>query len=164
MNKIISLIPIVFILVGTSSCSTTGNRGTIREHHEVTSIFRSFEVIPTYNYYYYGTFLYPDTIMGIDNRYTVVSELWKYIDLTPKQLERWVVNLDRDRGDRYFASRYHFRYQGAYVLDPGGQTIGIWYSKLDWGLFEFPGDKVIIPYAPSLKPSIHDLRLRSFDD
>ena len=154
----------ILVPILAASCAGNKNKGTIREHHEVTSIFRSYQVIPTYNYFYYGTFLYPDTIMGIDKRYTVKSDLWKYIDLTPEQLERWVVNLDRDRGDRYYAPRYHFRYQGAYVLDPEGQTIGIWYSKLDWGLFEFPGNDVIIPYAPSLRPSIRDLGYRAFDD
>ncbi len=37
---------------------------------------------------------------------------------------------------------------GAYILDPSGKVIGDWYSKKDWGIFEFPGDKVIIPYPP----------------
>ena len=51
------------------------------------------------------------------------------------------------------------RYQGAYILDPERSVIGIWYSKLDWGVFNFPGENVIIAYPPSLKPGsdVHSL-------
>ena len=164
MNKIFQLILLTIILIVAAACShTSTNKGTIREHHDVTRMFRSYTIIPNYNYYYYGVFLDPDTIMGIDNRYTVQSQLWKPIDLSPDQLKRWVIDLDRKRGDLEFAYRYMGMYRGAYVLDPAGQKIGIWYSKLDWGVFDFPGNNIVIPYAPSLRPHIRDM-LSTSDD
>lgn len=156
----------IFLLLFMSSCTigTNTNRGTIREHHDVTRIFRSYQVVPDYNYFYYGVYLEPDTIMGIDKTYEIQTKLWNQVDLTPEQLETWVITLDRIRGDTNFARRYMGRYQGAYVLDPAGKIVGIWYSKLDWGVFEFPQAKVIIPFAPSLRPGSEPFLFRSRDD
>ncbi|MEE4165098.1 MAG: hypothetical protein V2I35_03800 [Desulfocapsaceae bacterium] len=164
MKKNIPLFIAVSFLFLSSSCAVNSNRGTIRENHEVTNIFRSYEVVEDYNYFYYGVYLEPDTIMGIDKKYTVQSKFWKPIELTPEQLETWVIRLDRIRGDTDFARRYMGRYQGAYILDPEKSVIGIWYSKLDWGVFDFPGENIIIPYPPSLKPGSEGIRFRRGDD
>ena len=146
-----SLLLYLVILTLLSSCSTKSPRGAIKEDHAVTSIFRSAEIDPTLNYFYYGTFLEPDAIMGIDNRYRVQSKFWTGVALTKDQLQSWIVTLDRIPNDKTFARRYMGRYQGAHVLDPQGKRIGIWYSKLDWGVFEFHETYTIVPFAPSLK-------------
>ena len=165
MKYIIVMFLSLYLLFLSNSCAVVNtNRGTIREHHDVTRVFRSYQVIPEYNYFYYGVYLEPDTIMGIDKKYTVKSKFWTPVALTPEQLKTWVIALDRKRGDTYFAKQYMWRYQGAYVLDPKGVVIGIWYSKLDWGVFDFPGDNVIIPFQPSLKPGSEGLFFRSWDD
>lgn len=134
------------------SCASHGNFGSIRENHQVTSSYRSYEVNPQYQYFYYGRFLEPDAILGIDRSFEVRSQLWKPIDLDQDQLETWVITLDRRSPDQEYNSRYPRRYQGSYVTDPNGTVVGTWYSKLDWGVFEFSEPNVIVPYAPSLKP------------
>ncbi len=134
-----------------SSCSTKFPRGTIRENNEVTTIFRSAAINPDYNYFYYGIFLTPDTIMGIDKKYTVRTRFWSPIDLTKKQLQTWITALDNEPEDNTFARSYMGMYQGAYILDPSGKTVGMWYSKLDWGVFEFQPDNIVIPYPPALR-------------
>ena len=134
-----------------SSCSTKYPRGTIRENHAVTNIFRSAEINPDYNYFYYGIVLEPDTIMGIDKGYTVQSRFWSPVDLTTEQLQTWITTLDNAPQDTVFASSYMGRYQGAYVLDPNGDRVGMWYSKLDWGVFEFQPENIVVPYPPALK-------------
>ncbi len=152
------------LLFISSSCVVrSGNWGTIRENHEVTRMFRSYEIVQNYNYYYYGVYLEPDTIMGIDKKYTVQSQFWKPLALTSEQLKTWVRELDRSRDDTNFARRYMGRYQGAYILDPERAVIGIWYSKLDWGVFDFPGENLIIPYPPSLRPGADGIRFRRDD-
>jgi hypothetical protein len=50
------------------------------------------------------------------------------------------------------------KYQGAYILDPEGQVVGDWYSKKDWGIFEFPGNNVIIAHPP--RNRTENIRLR----
>lgn len=164
MKQILMFFLLLYLLFWSNACAVNPNRGTIREHHEVTSLFRSYQVNPNYNYYYYGVYLEPDTIMGIDKKYTVTSDFWTPVDLTPEQLKTWVIALDRKRGDPYFAKQYMWRYQGAYVLDPEGSIVGMWYSKLDWGVFDFPGGNVIIPFQPSLKPRSEGHFFRSWHD
>jgi len=161
MNRF-SLVPLGALLILLSGCAANQNRTVIDENHKVTSIFRSGEVNQQYNYFYYGTELEPDAILGIDKTYKVETKLWTPIDLTDKQLKIWIRDLDRVPGDDTFASRYMGRYQGAYVLNPGGKVVGMWYSKVDWGVFEFPQDHTIVPFAPSLRPgsSMHPLRNR----
>ncbi len=165
MKKKIALLLTASLLFASGSCAVRSNNwGTIRENHEVTRLFRSYEIRPDYNYFYYGVFLEPDTIMGIDKKYTVQSKFWKPLALSSDQLKRWVRDLDRSRDDANFARSYMGSYQGAYILDPERSAIGIWYSKLDWGVFHFPGENVIIAYPPSLKPGSESIRFRPRDD
>lgn len=148
-------------LVLINGCSAKKNFGKIIENHAVTSIFRSHTIYENYNYFYYGIFEEPDVLLGIDKQYTVQSKLWTPVDLSPELLENWIIELDRLPADRNFTNRYMGRYQGAYILAPDGKNIGMWYSKLDWGAFEFPDEKTIIPYAPSLRPGFESRRFRN---
>lgn len=135
-----------------SGCAATNsgskNFGTIKESPEVTKKYRSLTIDPAYNYYYSGTELQPNAIMGIDKSYTIQSKFWHQIELTKEQLEYWVKWGDRQSADEGFSLRYLGRYQGAYILDLQGKAIGDWYSKKDQGIFEFPGNNVLIPYPP----------------
>jgi hypothetical protein len=148
--RIIQSLILVSVIVLFSGCvaTTSKNLGSIRENHEVTRYYRDLKINPAYHYYYSGVKLNPDAIMGIAKIYSVQSKFWHQIDLTREQLEYWVTWGDRQSTDEGFSSRYLGRYMGAYILDPSGKVIGDWYSKKDWGIFEFPGDKVIIPYPP----------------
>lgn len=134
-----------------SSCATQNPRGTIKISNDVTSIFWNAEVNPDYNYFYHGVYVSPDTIMGIDKTYTVQSKFWTAIDLDKEELQKLVTAMNREPVDHSFASSFMGRFQGAYVLDPDGKTIGMWYSKKDLGTFEFLPDNIVIPYPPQLK-------------
>lgn len=153
----------IVLLMLTGGCAGQRNLGSLDEAHEVTSSYRSFQVNETYNYFYYGVEQLPKTIMGIDRAYRVQSEFWTPVELTPTLLETWVTRAERTRLFDDFASRYQGRYQGAYILDPEGKRIGSWYSRLDWGVFEFPEPGVVIPYVPSLRPG-SELRRPWYDD
>jgi len=154
----------LIILALFSSCAATNTRGTIKENHAVTSIFRSAEINQNYNYFYYGVFLEPDTIMGIDKAYSVKTRFWTPVELTKEHLQTWIVALDRALNDDTFARRYMGRYQGAYVLDPQGKVVGMWYSKKDWGVFDFQEGKIIVPSTPSLKDGQGSFFLRHEHD
>ncbi len=146
----------LFILLALSmilsGCvATTGSQnlgGGIKESSEITSKYRSLTIDPNYNYFYSGTELQPNAIMGIDKTYTVQSKFWHQVELTEEQLQYWVKWGDRQSADEGFSTRYLGRYMGAYILDLQGQAIGDWYSKKDWGIFEFPGNNVVIPHPP----------------
>ena len=141
----------ILLLLFITSCAAK-NTSQIRENHKVTQIFRSYTVVPDYNYYYYGIPDLPDAIIGIDKKLTVQSRLWQNMTLTEESLNKLVIDLDRFATGSEFAPQYNNRYRGAYIFDPEGNNVGIWYSKYDWGVFEFQEPDIIIPYAPSLSP------------
>lgn len=145
------VLSLLLITPAISGCvATVGNQNlsTIQESPDVTRLYRSYTINPNHNYFYSGPELQPDAIMGIDKGYTVQSKFWHPVDLTEAQLERWVVWGDRESEDSGFSRRYMGRYMGAYILDLQGTVVGDWYSKKDWGIFEFPGNNVIIPHPP----------------
>jgi hypothetical protein len=154
MTGIIRALSLLALATLLSSCvATTGmqNSGTISESHDVTQKYRSLTIDPNYNYYWSGTKLNPDAIMGLDKNLTVQSKFWHQIDLDKEQLQYWVTWGDRQSMDEGFSTRYLGHYMGAYILDLEGKVIGDWYSKKDWGIFEFPGNNVIIPHPPKNK-------------
>lgn len=151
------------VLVLATSCAARYPRGRVLDDHAVTSIWRSGKVRLDYNYFYNGVELEPNALMGIDQKYTVQSKFWTPIDLTTERLQQYIVELDRIPFDDSWARHYRGRYQGAWVLDPNGVQVGMWYSKKDWGVFDFPGDNIIIPYPPSLRIQANDL-FRTRDD
>jgi len=149
MVRTIYVLIFIAVTVLLNGCvATSQNLGTIKESHDVTKYYRSLKTNPDYNYFYSGTKLQPDAIMGLDKIWTVQSKFWHPVDLTEEQLQYWVTWGDRQSADEGFSTRYLGKYMGAYILDIQGKTIGDWYSKKDWGIFEFPGDNVIIPHPP----------------
>lgn len=152
MYRTICLFVILAISMLPSGCATTTrnqNLGQgIQENHEVTSKYRALTIDPRYHYYYSGPKNQPNAIMGLDQKLVVQSKFWHQIDLTTEQLDYWVTWGDRQSSNEGFSSRYIGKYMGAYILDPEGKVVGDWYSKKDWGIFEFPGNNVIIPHPP----------------
>ncbi len=150
MTVIFRALALLALAAMLSSCvaTTMQNAGTIRESGDITRKYRALTIDPNYNYFWSGTELNPDAIMGIDKKLTVQSKFWHQIDMDKEQLEYWVTWGDRQSADEGFASRYLGKYMGAYILDDQGKVVGDWYSKKDWGIFEFPGNNVIIPHPP----------------
>ena len=104
-----------------SNHQARGNFGILKLSREVSRIFESYKVLPEYNYYLSGSVTKPRAIMGIDRNYTLATGLWKEAaDLTPEQLKKWV--------DQILGFLPPTRTFGAYILDPNGQQVGIWYS------------------------------------
>ena len=147
-HYLLYVIAAALFLGGCASATHNQNLGGIKESGEITRKYRALTIDPKFNYYYSGVELNPDAIMGIDKAYTVQSKFWKQIELTEKQLDYWVTWGDRQSMDEGFSPRYMGKYRGAYIVAPDGTTVGDWYSKKDWGIFEFPGDKVIIAHPP----------------
>ena len=162
---IITIIFSLFFMGCAVHTSTNSRYGSIQEQHAVTNQFRSGEINPGYRYFYAGVFNEPDAILGLDSRFAVEGKFWTPIELTSEELRRWITRLDRVREDpETFARRYNFRYQGAYILDPNGRQVGIWYSKKDWGVFEFPEANLIIAHPPKLRPSLGPRFFGRYDD
>jgi hypothetical protein len=114
------------LLTGCAATPEPKSSGVVTSR-EATDIWHSYEIYPNYNYYYSGADSLPNYIIGIDDKYTLTSKLWKPVDLTPEMLKNWL-NYIRPRVG-YSQSPY-----GAFIMGPGGERIGLWYSLRDWRL------------------------------
>lgn len=153
MKFVVTLTPIIVLSLLLFGCAgQTGmnskNLGSIEEDRRITRQYEELTINPDFNYYYYGRELQPDVIMGIGKDYQVQSEFWHLFDLMEDQLETWVIWGYRNNRTHCDSGRYMGRYMGAVILDPAGKPIGDWYSRRDWGIFEFPGGNTVIPHPP----------------
>jgi hypothetical protein len=125
---IVSVLFLAVMLTMQTGCTTTGRKGSgVVTSREATDIWHSYEILPNYHYYYSGPDSQPNYIIGIDDRYKLVTEFWKPVDLTPDMLKNWF-NYYRPRVG-YSQSPY-----GAFITGPDGERIGLWYSVRDWRL------------------------------
>ena len=125
--KCVSVIFLVVILSALTGCATTAGKKSsgITASREATAIWHSYEILPNYHYYYSGPDTQPNYIIGIDDRYKLMSEFWKPVDLTPEMLKNWL---------NYFRPRVGYSQDpyGAFITDSAGERIGLWYSVRDW--------------------------------
>lgn len=156
MHGIYRSIPWVvgFFLLFTAVTGCSGNFGHLRRDGEARKNFESYQVLPDHNYFYSGSSSKPIAIMGIHKDYTLETQLWKSVELTPEQLKSWMNNISPTLGraiDNY----------GSVIVDPAGKTVGIWYSKYKQTTVEFKDNNTIIVHTP--KPETEFPR-RKFSD
>ena len=125
-TAIVSILVLVVIHVALTGYATAaGRRGSgITPSDEATKQWHSFEILPNYNYYYYGPDARPFYIIAIDKQYNLTSKHWKPVDLTPERLKKWI---DIPPRVGYDPQTY-----GADISGPSGEQIGLWYSVRDW--------------------------------
>ena len=128
-TTIASIVVFAVIFSVLSGCAATADQKSsgVITSREATDIWNSYEVLPNYNYYYSGPDSQPNYIIGIDDKYALTSQLWKSVDLTPQMLKNWL----NYKHPRVGYSQSPF---GAFITDPGGNRIGLWYSVQDWRL------------------------------
>ncbi len=128
-TTLLPMLVIILVVLLLASCAATPDPKSsgVVTSREATDIWHSYEIYPNYNYYYSGPDSQPTYIIGIDDQYQLISKLWKPVDLTPEMLKNWL-NFTRPRVG-YSQSPY-----GAFIMGPGGERIGLWYSVRDWRL------------------------------
>ena len=117
-NHRISAVAFIGVLLMLCSCSTS-NYGKLQRSPEITKIFDDHRILSEHSYYYSGLQGVPDAIIGLHTSYTLKSRLWQAVDFDSQLLKTWVnrmtyVHLVSPRG--------------AWILDPEGHRIGVWYS------------------------------------
>jgi hypothetical protein len=117
------ILRLCFILVvGTmvlSGCGTSNN-GRLQNSREASQIFENNQLLPNHTYYYSGFQRIPYGIIGIDDTYTLRSSHWRPIELNPTLLNQLKYRM---------AHVYSLNPRGAWILDPEGNRVGIWYSS-----------------------------------
>ncbi len=119
------------------------NYGRLRHNHEVTRAFQTDQVEPAYKYYYYGRTNMPYAIVGIDRNYHMKSRVWREVDRDTGQFNKMILRV----WDDIFLP---FSLSGAYITDPDGKKVGIWYSGIWYAAVRFEENNriVIMPDLP----------------
>jgi len=134
------LVGLVFALTGCVVCQECGS---IKRNHEITRVFMQYEIVPGYNYYYNGTTQWPAAVMAIDSSYRIEAQFWKPVELEGQELSDWLQKAINWKG------KQQTHKNGAEILNPEGERVGIFFSKYDNLITKFKSDKVIQVYAPS---------------
>jgi hypothetical protein len=142
----ISVSFLVLIYFSTFFISCVGaNYGGLRLSRDVNSLFESYQVLDNYNYYYSGSDARPEAILGVHKDYTLRSNLWKPVEMTPDHLKLWINMMTDHRGTS-------IRTYGSRVIDPDGKDIGIWYSPWNRTTVRMEDDRHVVINTPSRSP------------
>lgn len=127
--KIVLYALCILILLPCAGCATMlfKNYGSIVPDGGVMEAFDKFQVNPNYDYFYSGSEVYPSAVIGLDKSYTLESDLWKKVDMTPAKLREIVMSMKNKAATVNFAVAPH----GFAILDDKGKRIGVWYSILE---------------------------------
>ncbi len=121
---------------GILSGCATANRGGLRNSREVGRAFATLHVYPDHRYWYYYLENNPYAVIGLETPYRIEDINWTEVDPNSKTFEK-VVGLVES-----FPAPGAYTY-GAFILDPQGRQIGVWYSSLSAGIIVNPENQVV---------------------
>lgn len=139
------LLVVFFVMVCLSGCTgfLRGN-GAVNQSPSVTAAFETFQINPNYNYYYSGSYVYPNALIGLDKKYKIEPELWKKMD-APKDFKDIITQMQSKA-----LSIGQFQH-GFVIADDKGRPIGTWYSILGATTsVRMKDDTTVLIYQPPL--------------
>ena len=138
-----------------SGCA--GSYGRINWDPQVTAAFQNHDMQQGFTYYYYGVGNQTYAIAGISTEYNIKSRLWREIPQDTEAFKRLVSRA----WENYFYQPYDP--QGAHILNPQGNRVGVWYSSLRFVTVKFAGNNRIhlMPDTPFLGGP--EANINSFD-
>lgn len=148
-NYLASVLLFCFLAGG---CATSQPQGKLVLAGDVTRLIESATVLPDHTYYYTGPQDKPDAIIAIDNRFTLQSKYWIKVEDVAAQLEKWnrlIDNAHRIPFEQEGPITLSPFYRGARIMTPDGKQAGIWYSRHEHTVIQFPDPATIIIYAPT---------------
>jgi hypothetical protein len=116
----LSLNIILALMMAVLSGCGSSTYGRLQSSQEVTQVFKNKQILSDHQYYFSGFQRIPYGIIGIGNKYSLRSNRWKPIDLNPTLLNQLIYRMEHV---------YSLEPRGAWILDPDGNRVGIWYSS-----------------------------------
>jgi hypothetical protein len=132
-----SIVFLAIWLAGVSGCG--GTYGRLVLNPEVKASFERDEVLPGYRYFHSGMAPHPRVIIGLREDYTLESDYWHPVEMTPELLRQWL-RLREVHPESFPGNN------GSDILDARGRKIGVWYGlkdARDWGAVKMIGDKTV---------------------
>ena len=121
-------------------CATTSKNGRLQVNNSVTELFETQQFLPNHSYYYYGFQAIPYAIVGIDNQYKLISSIWSPVIPDPDLLKQLITRMQ---------IVYSGIPQGAWIIGPNDERIGIWYSTEKRTAIRLRDDSSILISAPA---------------
>jgi hypothetical protein len=147
MRKLSSLFITMLFLV-FSFCGCAGllkGSGAVNPDRSVTRAFETFQINPNYNYYYSGSDVYPNALIGLDKKYKIEPDLWKKMEPAPGSFKDMISQMQSKA-----LSIGQFQH-GFTILDDTGRPIGVWYSILRAATtVKMKEDQTVLIYQPPL--------------
>ena len=147
-QSLVTLLLLSFLAGGCASKAEKQNWGKIVQAGEATQLVESATVLPDHTYYFTGPEAGPDAIIAIDNRLTLESKYWIKVDKVAEKLKDWNRYIDNAHSFKSSNARVMLRYEGFWIMTPDGKQAGLWYSRHDNTVIQFPDPSTIIIYAP----------------
>jgi hypothetical protein len=113
--------------------------GRLQSSREVTEAFDSSQVLSDHQYYFSGFERVPYGIIGINHSYKLRSGNWKLIDMNPTLLNQLTYRMQHV---------YRVGPRGAWILDPDGNRVGIWYSSQNWTKVKLEKNNQVVVVTP----------------
>lgn len=126
----------LFATAALSAC-TAAHRGGLRPSREVARAFETFHVYPDHRYYYLNQENSPYAVVGLHRDWKLDDKLYVPVDPNSPTFEKVIELVGR------FPVRGAHPY-GAFILDPDGRTIGVWYSSLNAGIRANPETREVM--------------------
>ena len=133
-------IPLALLLL--AGCAPALPRGAWLTDPHVARLFLSGTVLPNHTYYYLGSFGAPDSIIAIDNRFTLRSRVCALVHLHRRSLHGW------HPSHRTAHLRAGCEFRGGLILTPDGRRAGVWYSQNIINTVRLPEPGVIEVFQP----------------
>jgi hypothetical protein len=119
------IIPVILLCSIWSYADSFDGYGAIKADQKVTKFFETFQINADFNYYYSGSEVCPNALIGLDKKFKLEPDLWKIMETTPKDFKD-KVNRMQTQALNFLLSQHGFA-----ILDNRGRRIGIWYSLLE---------------------------------
>ena len=129
---------LVLMIAVLSGCSSP-NYGRLQSSHEVTQMFNNNQILSDHQYYFSGFQRIPYGIVAINNNYKLRSSRWKPIELNPTILNQLAYRMSHV---------YSLEPRGAWILDPDGNRVGIWYSSRYQATVKMEKDNHVVVVSP----------------
>jgi hypothetical protein len=137
----------VLAMAALAAWGCAGAYPALHADNEVTRMFAANSVPETFRYYIDGRSGMPYAIIGIDPNYHLVPGSWEPVQPNTRDFARKVLFM--------WQPSVWYRQdpaQGAYIVSPDGQRIGIWYSQYPYTTIRLhAGNRVEIhsPHRPT---------------
>jgi hypothetical protein len=140
-----SLCIVLLLTVCLSFMGCAGKYGTIKPDGSITDSFEKFQIDPDMVYYLSGSDVFPTSILGLNKIYTLGTDLWKHVDMTPEIMNDLVTRMRT----RLMLCCRQFQ-KGFVIVDDQGRKIGVWYSIL--------GENIVVEIKEENKVIVHPPR------